>query len=131
MPDALDKIRTGAEKAWKKLEAQRLGGREFDVVVESYTAGNRVAGTKGTWGGAITLSPRPSVDLGEQWDMTAAGLAKIGDAKVSKISRSYTEMQLRGLANTPNRWTIAGDAYHVVELRPEPVGWVAILQRMA
>lgn len=129
MPDALEKIQTGVDKARTKLAAQRLGGRESDVVVTTYTQGDAIAGTVGTWGGAITLSPRPVVRSGGAYRIVDGVQARIGDVEVRGISRTYTETQLRGAAGAePTSWTIAGRSYSLVELDARPTEWIAALR---
>ena len=126
---AIDKIRTGADKARRKLAAQGLGGREYDVVVETWTDGNAIAGTAGSFGSPITLDPRPSAKIKAVYRNLEGGLVKIGDVTVSGISRAaYTEAQLRGASGSPSRWTINGKRYFLVDLREEPTEWVAVLK---
>ncbi len=128
MPDALDKLRAGADKANTKLAAQRLGGREYAVQVQSMTAGDSVAGTPATPGATITLTPRPKVNFRDQYRMTDGGLVRVGDCRVSRISRvTYTETQLRGVADAPTEWTINGRKFRVIDLEPKPTEFVATL----
>lgn len=133
MADALDKIRAGTDKARRKLAAHRLGGREWDVVVKVYQAGNDQLGTAGTWSAGITLDPRPATDLRGVFRTLDGGTVRIGDAEVSGISRSYTEADLRGPSgDVPSRWVIDGRAYSLVTLDgSRPTEWRAILQAEA
>jgi len=129
MPDALSKLQAGMDKARGKLAAQRLGGREWDVTVSIWTPGDDLVGTAGTWGGAITLSPRPKVVVKAVFRMTENGPLLVGDATVSGISRvNYTEAQLKPANSVPSRWTINGKNYSLVEPQPKPTEWIAILK---
>lgn len=130
MPDALDKMRAGADKARSKLAAKRLGGREFDVVVSTFVSGNDQVGTAGTWSPGITLNPRPAVSLKGVFRTLDGAVTRMGDAEVRGISRAnYTEAELRGdPGDHPSRWTIGGRSYSLVTLDARPTEWVAILQ---
>jgi len=132
MPDALDKLRAGVDKRNKKLAAHRLGGRELDVVVRAWTEGNTEAGTMGSWADAFTISPRPSVRMGDVFRSYDGTPVKVGDAEVSGISRTYTEDQLRGAPGTPMRvWKIGTEHFSLVSLKAEPTEYVAVLVREA
>lgn len=133
MPDALDKARAGADKARSKLAAARLGGREHDVVVSTYTPGDDLVGTSGTWSAGVTLAPRPSTEIRPQFRTVDGSLVKVGDVRVSGISRlNYTEEDLAGApGEMPPRYTIAGRTYSVVSLSGEPTEWIAVLQAEA
>jgi len=130
MPDALDKIRAGAEKAWGKLAVQRLGQREHDVQVQTFTPGNRMAGTEGTWATVLTITPRPAVQFKGQFRITEDALMRVADVRVAKISRSYTEADLRGDGQNehPRRWLINGRVYSFVGLESTATAWAVLLQ---
>lgn len=129
MADALDKLRAGTDKARRKLAAQRLGGREYPVTVETYTAGDKITGRGGTWSAPLTLDPRPVVELKAIMRNVEDGLQQVGDARVRGISRTYTEAQLRGADSTrPSRWTVNGRLYSLVDLQAKPLEWVVILK---
>lgn len=126
---AIDKLRAGADKASAKLAAQGLGGRLYDVVVAVWTAGDAVAGTAGSYGSPLTLSPRPSTEIKAVYRYQEGGRVQIGDVRVAKISRAtYSRSQLEGTSRTPSRWTINGKAYALVELLEQPTEWIAILK---
>lgn len=129
MADALDKIRAGVDKARTKLAAHRLGGRLFDVTVETFVPGDPILGTAGTWGAAVTIEPRPSTSLKAVYRPREGGLAIVGDAEVSGISRNTPEAVLRSPGGHPTRWTIDGQRYSLVDLISEPLQWRAILKR--
>lgn len=129
MADALDKLRAGKDKASAKLAAHRLGGRLHDVTVEAFTPGDPIAGTAGTWGTPVTLTPRPATNFKAVYRHREGGLAFVGDAEVSAISRTVTEALLRGSGGHPSRWTIDGQRYSLVDLIPEALEWRAILKR--
>lgn len=127
---AIDKLRKGADKANRKLAAQGLGGRLYDVVVATFVPGDEQIGTAGTWSPGVTLDPRPAVYLKGVFRTLDGGLARIGDAEVKGISRVlYSEADLRGASGDhPSRWTIDGRTYSLVSLQGKPTEWVAILQ---
>lgn len=127
--DALDKIRAGADKARDKLAAHRLGGRIHDVTVEVFTPGDPIVGTPGTWGAPVTLTPRPVTSFKGAYRYREGALSIVGDAEVKGISRSLSEAVLRGSGGHPTRWTIDGKRYSLIELRPEPTEWIALLKR--
>ena len=120
---ALDKIRQGADKAREKLAAQGLGGREYDVTVERFTPGDKVAGTAGSYAPPVTLTPRPASFVRAVRRMVDGGLVQIGDVEVRGVSRArYSESDLRG------RYTINGKRYSVAELREAPTEWIVVLK---
>ena len=129
--DALDKIRRGVEKARTKLAAQRLGHREFTVILRTITYPDAVddAGYKGPPTIVnVTLSPTPSVSLRPVYRFLNGGVHRIGDALVGRISRlAYTEIDLK----TATDWIIDGEAYTLVEgyLKVEPTEFIALLKR--
>lgn len=129
MGTALDKIRKGLDKARGKLAAQQLGGRVEDVTVQTYTEGNALIGTAGTWSAPFTLTPRPSTDTFALYAKRDEGFDQLGTVKVRGISRvNYTRPQLEGASGTPSRWTIDGRDYTLVELIEDPLEWIAVLK---
>jgi hypothetical protein len=130
MPDALDKIRAGAEKAWLKLAANRLGQREYDVQVQDFTPGNRMAGTEGTWTTVFTISPRPRISFRGQFRITEDALMRVADIKLEKVSRSYSEADLRGSGQgeLPRRYLINGKPYTFVALESDTVAYTVLLK---
>lgn len=126
---AIDKLRKGADKANAKLAAQGLGGRLYDVLVAAWVEGDPIAGTAGSWGAPITLDPRPSTEIKAVWRTQEGGRVKVGDVRVSKISRAnYTREQLQGSSSVASRWSINGKPYALVELLEQPTEWIAILK---
>jgi len=128
MADALDKIRKGADTARRALAKQRLGGREFEVVVERYTPGDPVSGRGGSYGNPITLDPRPAIKFGAVRRPVNGVVEKIGDATLTGISRSYNSDQILGVER-PTRYTIDGVTYTAVQGDARPTEWRVILKR--
>ncbi len=131
MADALDKIRAGLDKARTKLAKQRLGGRDHVVKLRTMTVVDAVpdAGDPGTQTPVdVTVSPTPSVVLGDVYRWENGGVSHRGDAEVRKISRlAYTEAVLL----SADSWVIDDVEFTLVEgsLKTLPTEFRAILKR--
>jgi hypothetical protein len=77
----------------------------------------------------LVITPRPQVDMREQWRRRDGATVLVGDGKLV-ITRAVTETQLRTAANIE----IDGVAYSLVagELKRDPGGldWIVIVTRV-
>jgi hypothetical protein len=121
----------------------QFGVRPFRVYTVKRTWAGAIVGDGASGDVVVELAPQPRVELHEIYEMTPAGKNRIGDARLTEVSLTYTYAELTGGSLADNvQWLIRlseaygqgqPDRYFVIARPPEPdrerdMGWRVVLR---